>query len=227
MNEVKYMGQVISDKGIKADPSHIKGKVDMHVPNSKGEVKRLLGMVNFLSKFIPYLSQINAPLRDLIKQNNEFKWEFEQTAAFNHLKQEIDVRSSKNIPKSLVESNLCFNLISISENEFYVQCKDILFNGIKYCAGQILCFNYQSSVTFAEIKSIWFVSKSIYFWSEINLSQFNEHFHFYEVTSTKKFVMFSTKDLKDYYPLNAYKVKNYKEKAISLHHALDMHLYRC
>ncbi|GBN22426.1 Transposon Ty3-G Gag-Pol polyprotein [Araneus ventricosus] len=87
MTEVKYMGQIISDKGIKADPGHIKGIVDMPTPSSKGEVRRLLGMVNFLSKFIPNLSQITAPLRELIKQNIEFRWENEHTVAFNRIKE--------------------------------------------------------------------------------------------------------------------------------------------
>ncbi|GBN26985.1 Retrovirus-related Pol polyprotein from transposon 17.6, partial [Araneus ventricosus] len=87
MTEVKYMGQIISDKGIKADSGHIKGIVDMPTPSSKGEVIRLLGMVNFLSKFIPNLSQITAPLRELIKQNIEFRWENEHTVAFNRIKE--------------------------------------------------------------------------------------------------------------------------------------------
>ncbi|GBM63219.1 Uncharacterized protein K02A2.6 [Araneus ventricosus] len=87
MTEVKYMGQIISDKGIKADSGHIKGIVDMPTPSSKGEVRRLLGMVNFLSKFIPNLSQITAPLRELIKQNIEFRWENEHTVAFNRIKE--------------------------------------------------------------------------------------------------------------------------------------------
>ena len=73
MTEVKYMGQIISDKGVKADPGHIKGIVDMPTPSSKGEVKRLLGMVNFLSKFIHNLSQIIALLKELIKRNVEFR----------------------------------------------------------------------------------------------------------------------------------------------------------
>ncbi len=87
MTEVKYMGQIISDKGVKADPGHIKGIIDMPTPNSKGEVKRLLGMVNFLSKFIPNLSQITASLRELIKQSVEFRWDSEHTAAFNLIKE--------------------------------------------------------------------------------------------------------------------------------------------
>ncbi|GBL76248.1 Transposon Ty3-G Gag-Pol polyprotein [Araneus ventricosus] len=87
MTEIKYMGQIISDKGIKADPGHIKGIVDMPTSSSKGEVRRLLGMVNFLSKFIPNLSQITASLRELIKQNIEFRWENEHTVAFNRIKE--------------------------------------------------------------------------------------------------------------------------------------------
>ncbi|GFT88928.1 transposon Ty3-G Gag-Pol polyprotein [Nephila pilipes] len=64
VSEVKYVGQIISKSGIKPDPDHIKAIVAMPTPKSKTEVRRLLGMVNFLSKFIPNVSKVTAPLRE-------------------------------------------------------------------------------------------------------------------------------------------------------------------
>ena len=126
--------------------------------------------------------------------------------------------------KSLIDRNISFYLDNVSQcqNEYYVQCKNVLYKGIKYSVGHILCFNHLSSITFAEVKSIWILSRSVYFWCQLNKSEFNEHFQIYEMAVTEDFVMFSTKELKDYYPLNAYQVLNCKEKAVSLHHALDM-----
>jgi hypothetical protein len=31
-------------------------------------------MTNFIAKFLPKLSEVTAPLRELIKKNNEFDW---------------------------------------------------------------------------------------------------------------------------------------------------------
>ena len=51
-----------------------------------------LGSVNYLSKFIPYLSTHRKPLQDLLKQsavNTEFLWLDNHTDAFNKLKTAI------------------------------------------------------------------------------------------------------------------------------------------
>lgn len=85
--EVKYVGQIISESGVKADPSHIKAIIDMPTPKSKTEVRRLLGMINFLSKFIPNVSTVTAPLREIIHENVEFSWGGIQEESFSNIKQ--------------------------------------------------------------------------------------------------------------------------------------------
>ncbi|GBN38205.1 Transposon Ty3-G Gag-Pol polyprotein [Araneus ventricosus] len=57
VSEVKYVGQIISKSGKKPDLDHIKAIVEMPTPKSKIEVRRLLGMINFLSKFIPNINK--------------------------------------------------------------------------------------------------------------------------------------------------------------------------
>ncbi|GFT79133.1 transposon Tf2-9 polyprotein [Trichonephila clavipes] len=87
VSEVKYVGQIISKSGIKPDPDHIKAIVEMPTPKSKTEVRRLLGMVNFLSKFIPNVSKVTAPLREIIHENVEFNWGKEQKLSFVNIKE--------------------------------------------------------------------------------------------------------------------------------------------
>ncbi|GFU92980.1 retrovirus-related Pol polyprotein from transposon 17.6 [Trichonephila clavipes] len=74
VSEVKYVGQIISKSGIKPDPDHIRAIVEMPTPKSKTEVRRLLGMMNYPSKFIPNVSKVTAPLREIIHENVEFNW---------------------------------------------------------------------------------------------------------------------------------------------------------
>ncbi|GFW23142.1 transposon Tf2-9 polyprotein [Trichonephila clavipes] len=87
VSEVKYVGQIISKSGIKPDPDHIKAIVEMPTPKSKTEVKKLLGMMDFLSKFIPYISKVTAPLREIIHENVEFNWGKEQELSFVNIKE--------------------------------------------------------------------------------------------------------------------------------------------
>lgn len=47
----------------------------MSNPTNVKELKTLLGMVNYLAKFIPNLSNVSAPLRILEKRGVEWHWE--------------------------------------------------------------------------------------------------------------------------------------------------------
>ena len=57
LSEIKYMGHVLTTDGIKPDLAKIQGLQDMPYPRDKQEVKRFLGTVNYLAKFIPNLSE--------------------------------------------------------------------------------------------------------------------------------------------------------------------------
>ena len=51
------------------DPSKVEAIIQMPLPESKSDLQRFMGMVNYLGKFIPNLSQITAPLRQLLKKD--------------------------------------------------------------------------------------------------------------------------------------------------------------
>ena len=70
LSEVSFMGHVKSEEGLKPDPAEIQGVQEMPSPESKQDVKRLLGMVNYLQKCAPNLSEATAPLRELLKEEN-------------------------------------------------------------------------------------------------------------------------------------------------------------
>ena len=71
---------------MKPDECKIEAIADYPRPQNKQDVLRLLGMVNFKSKFTPQFSDVTAPLRELIKKNVEFHWTERQENAFNNLK---------------------------------------------------------------------------------------------------------------------------------------------
>nr|XP_015833782.1 PREDICTED: uncharacterized protein K02A2.6-like [Tribolium castaneum] len=87
IKSVRYMGNIITDKGIKPDDDKVCAIREMSEPKCKEEVKRFLGMINFLSSFIPNVAIINAPLRELLKQNVEWHWTHRHTEVFNKLKE--------------------------------------------------------------------------------------------------------------------------------------------
>lgn len=84
--EVSYFGHCLSSEGIKPDPEKVAAVKMMKPPRNRAELETVLGMVNYLAKFAPGLSETNAPMRQLLKQSSEFLWDKQQDAAFQKMK---------------------------------------------------------------------------------------------------------------------------------------------
>ena len=87
--KLKYCGHILTSEGILPDPAKVEAITQMPRPRSKTEVRRLLGMINYLGKFLPQLSDVSEPLRNLIKEQNQFIWSKVHQDAFNKLTQLI------------------------------------------------------------------------------------------------------------------------------------------
>ena len=61
----------------------------MPPPENVAGIQRILGMSQYLSKFLPRLSDITKPLRDLTRQDAEWIWDEPQQSAFECLKQAV------------------------------------------------------------------------------------------------------------------------------------------
>ena len=59
----------------------------MPKPTSKFEVLTLLGFVNYLSKFLPKLSDVSTPLRELTSNQTQFTWATHHDKAFTTIQQ--------------------------------------------------------------------------------------------------------------------------------------------
>ena len=72
--EVPFMGHVISEKGPQVDPAKVKAVLEMPTPNDVASVRRFIGFTNYLSKFLPRLSDALEPLRKLTSSDVEWFW---------------------------------------------------------------------------------------------------------------------------------------------------------
>nr|XP_050038393.1 uncharacterized protein LOC126535627 [Dermacentor andersoni] len=50
-------------------------------------IRRLLGMVNHLARFLPHISDVTAPIRALLNKSASWVWQHEQKAAFEKIKE--------------------------------------------------------------------------------------------------------------------------------------------
>lgn len=67
------------------DPEEVRAVQGMPAPEDKAAFQRFTGLLQYLSKFIPNLSDISAPLRKL-EGNVEWHWGTEQQQSFDKLK---------------------------------------------------------------------------------------------------------------------------------------------
>ena len=87
--EVPFIGHVATGEGIRVDPAKVKAIRDMPAPTDKAGVQRLLGLVQYLSKFLPNLSDLTKRLRELTQHDVEWSWEDGQARALDQLKDAV------------------------------------------------------------------------------------------------------------------------------------------
>ena len=85
-NEITFLGHKITDKGVEPDPRKSKAICDMPEPSNKKELQRFLGMITYLGKFIPNLSNETAPLRLLLEKDTLWSFDKPQKDAIRALK---------------------------------------------------------------------------------------------------------------------------------------------
>ena len=62
-SETPFIAHVLTTEGVKPDPSKVDSILKMERPNDVAAVRRLVGLVNYLSKFLSKLSELCEPLR--------------------------------------------------------------------------------------------------------------------------------------------------------------------
>ena len=89
MQEVPFIGHIASSEGLRVDPYKVQAIMKMPPPTDVAAVQRLLGLAQYLSKFLPHLSDITKPLRELTQKDTEWVWEQAQQDALAALKQSV------------------------------------------------------------------------------------------------------------------------------------------
>ena len=92
MSQVQFLGHVIDQTGIRADPAKTAAIQNIEPPKTIPELRRFLGMVNQLGKFSPNLANITQPLRELLKKTRMWQWTEVQHKAFNEIKNSASQR---------------------------------------------------------------------------------------------------------------------------------------
>ncbi|GFO08067.1 transposon tf2-1 polyprotein [Plakobranchus ocellatus] len=88
-DQISFMGHIISRNGISTDPKKVEAIVRMPSPTNTKEVRRIMGMIQYLAHYIPNLTNIMQPLQNMLKKDVPFLWSDSQEKAFQAIKQAI------------------------------------------------------------------------------------------------------------------------------------------
>ena len=87
--KTKYLGFIISESGIKADPDKVHVIRNVVPPKCVREVRSFIGMSIYYRRFIPIFSAIAKPLINLTKKFAKFEWTEECQTFFDFLKESL------------------------------------------------------------------------------------------------------------------------------------------
>ncbi len=89
LTEVPFIGHVATANELSVDPHKVKAIQQMPPPSDIAGVQRLLGLAQYLGKFLPHLSDITKQLRDLTRKDSEWTWDQAQRNALESLKKAV------------------------------------------------------------------------------------------------------------------------------------------
>ena len=86
LNEVSFLGHIVSKEGIRVDPKKIEVVVEWKPPRNVTEVCSFLGLAGYYRRFVKGFPMIAAPMTRLLQKNVKFEWGEECQRSFDKLK---------------------------------------------------------------------------------------------------------------------------------------------
>lgn len=93
LKEVKYLGHIISEEGIKPDPQKVECINSYPIPRNVKDVRAFLGLAGWYRKFIKNFSEVALPLTNLTKKSEKFEITPEVIESMNILKKALTSES--------------------------------------------------------------------------------------------------------------------------------------
>jgi hypothetical protein len=82
LDEVPFLGHIISKGGISVDPAKVKKIVGWKIPKTVTQVRSFLGLAGYYRRFIGGFSKIAKPMTSLLEKGKEFNWSWECQESF-------------------------------------------------------------------------------------------------------------------------------------------------
>jgi hypothetical protein len=89
IDEVPFLGHVISNGWISVDPAKVKEIMAWSIPTRVMEIQSFLGLAGYYQRFIEGFSKIAKPMISLLEKGREFKWDENCQDSFDQFKNRL------------------------------------------------------------------------------------------------------------------------------------------
>jgi hypothetical protein len=100
LDQVEFLGHVISKEGIAVNPSKVQSVLDWQAPTNVKEIRGFLEMVGYYQRFIEGFSKIAGPMTKLLRKNIPFEWTDKCEESFQELKKRLTTTPILAVPKT-------------------------------------------------------------------------------------------------------------------------------
>ena len=72
--EIPFLGCFIGKRGLRADPAKVRAIVDWPVPKNQKDLRKWLGLANYLHKYCANYADMARPLSHFLKKDVDWCW---------------------------------------------------------------------------------------------------------------------------------------------------------
>src|SRR6218665_2714525 len=122
--KVKFIGHIVGSGTIERNPDRTESLLKMKIPETKKQVKQILGLFSYYRQFVNKFAHIAKPLSDLTKKilPDKVTWNDVHQKAFDALKKEI--HKNVNLYTFDVQNHLiCVVTATIVLEKLFLPCK--------------------------------------------------------------------------------------------------------
>ncbi|KAG3000095.1 hypothetical protein PC121_g20221 [Phytophthora cactorum] len=73
--EIKVLGCFVSNIGVRVDPEKVKAVAAWPTPRPQKDLRKWLGLANYLHKYSAGYAGLARPLSELLKKDSDWRWE--------------------------------------------------------------------------------------------------------------------------------------------------------
>jgi hypothetical protein len=89
LNNIAFLGHIVSVEGVAVDPSKVASITEWESPKNVGDIWSFLGLAGYYWRFIENFSKIARPMTELLKKDKKFEWTDSCEASFQELKKRL------------------------------------------------------------------------------------------------------------------------------------------